>query len=598
MIGNLHHLTSDFVSAIGWALIHFLWQGTLVALVTAGLLLFLRNARAQTRYVTACIALLCCFFIPVWQVMQALQLREDGIASLIYFSQQSQHIGEETLLSNWANWLHLNMHQIVLIWALVVSLLSIRLCLGLWWLRGYSHGQRGAVNPYWQQQVQGLARRFNLSRPVMVRIVQDLKSPITIGWLRPMILVPASLLTGMAPAHLEALLAHELAHIHRYDYLVNFIQNLIEMFLFFHPAVWWISKKIRNEREHIADDLAASILGEPRRLALALQELELIQFTTPQLAQAAHGGNLMSRIKRLIRPEVQSVNWKTAVTAVGVAAACVGLAANAAIPTLSQPDQLSSQSQAKEVANDKVVEVDSMESTSLESPLVDQSSTPGSEANNLKGKGRLNKDVVTHARIDFSKPGCAPEYPRDALRHELQGVTRLLVSFSNKGRIEDVNVVKSSGHAQLDDAVKNQLLSGTCTSTPGTLNGKPQASKTAVEYYWKLDESPVKSAQSKENLPVSSKTLASLDFAKSGCSPEYPKVSLRNQEQGTTALALKVNEVGAIDDVKIAASSGFRGLDEAVAKKLRSGTCMASPAQIDGKNVDSTINVAYVWKLS
>lgn len=73
---------------------------------------------------------------------------------------------------------------------------------------------------------------------------------------------------------------------------------------------------------------------------------------------------------------------------------------------------------------------------------------------------------------------------------------------------------------------------------------------------------------------------------------------MRNQEQGTTALALKVNEVGAIDDVKIAASSGFRGLDEAVAKKLRSGTCMASPAQIDGKNVDSTINVAYVWKLS
>nr|WP_315481140.1 M56 family metallopeptidase [uncultured Undibacterium sp.] len=440
MIGNLHHLTSDFVSAIGWALIHFLWQGTLVALVTAGLLLFLRNARAQTRYVIACIALLCCFFIPVWQVMQALQLREDGIASFIYFSQQSQHIGEETLLSNWANWLHLNMHQIVLIWALVVSLLSIRLCLGLWWLRGYSHGQRGAVNPYWQQQVQGLARRFNLSRPVMVRIVQDLKSPITIGWLRPMILVPASLLTGMAPAHLEALLAHELAHIHRYDYLVNFIQNLIEMFLFFHPAVWWISKKIRNEREHIADDLAASILGEPRRLALALQELELIQFTTPQLAQAAHGGNLMSRIKRLIRPEVQSVNWKTAVTALSVSAVCFGMVANASVAPI--------------------------QTTKTNAPV-------------------LSKEL--NGRINFASSGCQPEYPKIALEKQETGVTRLKVFMAADGKIQKVDVVKSSGWPNLDSAVTGQLLSGKCKGTILKSKGASRIITTQVEYVWKLD---------------------------------------------------------------------------------------------------------------
>ena len=152
-----------------------------------------------------------------------------------------------------------------------------------------------------------------------------------------MILIPASLITGMTPSYLEALIAHELAHISRFDYVVNFIQNLIEMVLFFHPAVWWISKKIRTERENIADDLAASMLGEPRRLALALQELEYIQFTTPQLAQAAHGGNLMLRIKRLVRPEAQSINWKTAVTALGISAACFGMVANAALRHLQTP---------------------------------------------------------------------------------------------------------------------------------------------------------------------------------------------------------------------------------------------------------------------
>jgi hypothetical protein len=132
------------------------------------------------------------------------------------------------------------------------------------------------------------------------------------------VLVPASLVSGMPPQLLEALLAHELAHVRRCDYLVNLIQSAIEILLFYHPAVWWLSNRIREEREQIADDVAASELGEPRRLALALSELDLFQFS-PQLAQAAHGGNLMSRIKRLVRPETEPLNWKLALPILGLA---------------------------------------------------------------------------------------------------------------------------------------------------------------------------------------------------------------------------------------------------------------------------------------
>jgi D-alanyl-D-alanine endopeptidase (penicillin-binding protein 7) len=124
---------------------------------------------------------------------------------------------------------------------------------------------------------------------------------------------------------LEALLAHELAHIKRHDYLVNLLQNVIEALLFFHPAVWWISRGVRLERELIADDIAARQLGEPRRLALALSELERLQFSTHQLAQAANGGDLMSRIKRLLRPAPQALNWKAAVPLLGLAGACLGI---------------------------------------------------------------------------------------------------------------------------------------------------------------------------------------------------------------------------------------------------------------------------------
>ncbi|MBC3874424.1 M56 family metallopeptidase [Undibacterium flavidum] len=484
---DLNNALISMINAIGWALIHFVWQGILIAVITAVLLLFCRNARAQTRYFIACLGLIFCFLIPAWQVSQAFHAGVDSLDALTNMGTQYATTVRESSLRDIGSWLQININNIVFYWSLIVGLLGLRLSLGLWWLRGYAQGQRGTANVYWQQQLDRLAQSFVLPNRVVLRVVQDLESPITIGWLRPMILVPASLITGMTPAHLEALLAHELAHIARYDYLVNFIQNVIEMFLFFHPAVWWISKKIRNERENIADDLAASMLGEPRRLALALQELELLQFTTPQLAQAAHGGNLMSRIKRLIRPEVQSINWKSAVTAVGIAAACVGLAANAAIPTISQQHSNLVPNSVQSTASDSFVEKDSTHSAEIENLSPDQTSQPMSETTLSKSKVRSDKDVIVAARVNFAKTGCTPEYPREALRNESQGISRILVSLSAKGRIEQVIVKKSSGFPLLDDAVKNQLLSGKCTGKPGTLNGKPQASEIQVEYVWKLD---------------------------------------------------------------------------------------------------------------
>ena len=91
---------------------------------------------------------------------------------------------------------------------------------------------------------------------------------MTAGWFKPVLLVPANLVTGMPPDLLEALLAHELAHVRRHDYLVNLLQFAAEILLFFHPTVWWLSRRIRIERERIADDMAAALIGQPRRLAL------------------------------------------------------------------------------------------------------------------------------------------------------------------------------------------------------------------------------------------------------------------------------------------------------------------------------------------
>ena len=175
-----------------------------------------------------------------------------------------------------------------------------------------------------------MARRFEIAQHVRLGVADLLDSPITAGCWRPIVLVPASLITGMAPNLLEALLAHELAHIKRRDYLINLIQSAVEIVLFYHPSVWALSRRIRVEREQIADDLAVAMLGQPQVLAKALSELDKFQFDTTQLAHAAHGGNLMSRIKRLLRPDVEPVSWKMAVPLIGLVAASAVLYAQAA----------------------------------------------------------------------------------------------------------------------------------------------------------------------------------------------------------------------------------------------------------------------------
>ena len=150
-----------------------------------------------------------------------------------------------------------------------------------------------------------------------------------------MVLLPTALLARMPVALVEALLAHELAHVRRHDYLVNLLQGAVEAMLFHHPVTWWLSHRIRIEREQIADQLAAEAIGEPRRLALALSELSDSLSSTPTerlpaLALAAHGGHLMSRIEQLVRPALRRNHaGRIAFPLLGLAVAGIALIAHA-----------------------------------------------------------------------------------------------------------------------------------------------------------------------------------------------------------------------------------------------------------------------------
>src|SRR5262249_61594690 len=133
-----------------------------------------------------------------------------------------------------------------------------RLLMGCMCASALRRSRHAVVLTEWQQTLDRLIERMHLSRSVRLLATDRVDSPSVIGWLRPVILVPVGVLCGLAPEQVEALLAHELAHIRRHDYLVNVLQGIVESLLFYHPAVWWISNQIRAEREHCCDDLAVA----------------------------------------------------------------------------------------------------------------------------------------------------------------------------------------------------------------------------------------------------------------------------------------------------------------------------------------------------
>lgn len=164
---------------------------------------------------------------------------------------------------------------------------------------------------------------MGIAGPVRVLISMRVDVPSVLGWLRPVILLPPATMMGLTPQQLEGMLAHELAHVRRHDYLVNIVQTIAETLLFYHPAVWWMSRQIRHERELCCDDLAVQACGDPLCDARALTTLEKLRVAAPRLAMGSTSGPLLYRIQRLLgasRREYEPSHW------LSVAAICLGLA--------------------------------------------------------------------------------------------------------------------------------------------------------------------------------------------------------------------------------------------------------------------------------
>lgn len=309
MLENL--LNSTVLSSLAITLLHFLWQGLLVATVLKSALLIFNKHKPQLRYALSGLAMLANLLLPIITFIIIYQGELSSSNSLVQSFVLNELILElkkpDALLSykQLTETLPLLLPYLSILWLATITLLAGKLLIEISTVNRLP--QQSTVEPSNQLQTRfnELVDQINLKITPQLLISLKVEVPMAIGWLKPIVLLPASMISGLNNAQLEMLILHELAHIRRHDYLVNFLQTLIEILLFFHPAVWWVSKQMRNEREYCSDDIAVQHCGDAIAYSHTLADIASLctkthNHTIPDMAMAASGGDLKQRVTRLV----------------------------------------------------------------------------------------------------------------------------------------------------------------------------------------------------------------------------------------------------------------------------------------------------------
>src|ERR1700679_140873 len=260
-----------WVRALGWSLLHFVWEGVLVARLLAVGLKLLSGRSAQVRYWFACGALVLMTMLPLATFAYLVVTAHGSRNAITDLGGQRMTVmvvaggrwgGGVSCVERVAALLDRALPWILAAWMVGVILFLGRLNVGLMVARRMKFLATHSTSAELERVFGQLKARLGISRPVRLVHSALVQVPTVIGWLRPVVLIPVGCLTGLSPVQIKAIFAHELAHIRRHDYLVSVFQSLVESVLFYHPAVWWVSTRVRTEREDCCDDLAVRSSGE------------------------------------------------------------------------------------------------------------------------------------------------------------------------------------------------------------------------------------------------------------------------------------------------------------------------------------------------
>lgn len=312
----------DIVRALFWTLVHSLWQGLVLAILTGLVILFTRRSAPVWRY-NILLGVLC-LFIAGAGITFFLELRVPVAASdaasgsgAIYYATPPVDTPVASALyagtgQSWGERLILFFNQranmIVAIWFIILAIRLMKLLADLWTVQRLRYYRTSAPSAYWSDRVTELAQRLGIKRAVRILESSAIKAPMMAGVLKPVILTPLGLLAQLPVQEMEAILLHELAHIRRKDYLTNLLQCFAEVLFFFNPAVLWISSLIREERENCCDDIAVGETNSKKDLINALVSFQEYRHSRYTLAFAGGKDHLLRRVRRIVHRDDKTLD--------------------------------------------------------------------------------------------------------------------------------------------------------------------------------------------------------------------------------------------------------------------------------------------------
>ncbi len=327
--------------ALGWMVIHSLWQAMVIALFTGIILLVLRKKSAQVRYVVGNIALVAILVSAVstfayyynseTEAREAVLTVDPGESTLvnaentlaipseqaaqaektiIKVREEDQTLADSPLIGAggfemFKAYFNNNIPLILTIWVLGMALFLLKILGSISYVYFIRSRHNFSVDEYWLEKLDFLKAKLNLSKSIELVESALVRSPVVVGHLKPVILFPIGVINRLSPKDVEAILAHELAHIARHDYIFNILQSLVEALFYYHPAVWWLSAQVRNERESACDEIAIQLTGDSIHYAKTLVTVQEMAFFPLSTALAFAGqpkqSQFLLRIQRILK---------------------------------------------------------------------------------------------------------------------------------------------------------------------------------------------------------------------------------------------------------------------------------------------------------
>ncbi|HEX4373201.1 MAG TPA: M56 family metallopeptidase [Puia sp.] len=318
----MHLLNDEIMKALCWTLIHSLWQGLLLAIIGGAVILFTKRSNSVVRYNSLSVLFFLFVAAAYFTFTKQLQLALLNNITTVQLQNNTQQFVsananltgdiaiEKTDLEIFVSYFNEHASLIVTIWFIILSAQFIKLIANVGYVQRIKHYKTHAPTKYWTKKMQELAEKLQIKQRVLLLQSEIVKVPVMVGFLKPVILFPFSMMMQLPAEQVEAVLLHELAHIKRKDYFINLLQNFAEIIFFFNPGVLWISSLIRDERENCCDDIAIDQTNSRKEFIHALVSFQEYNLERSKYALAFPGrkNHLLNRIKRILTKNNKTLN--------------------------------------------------------------------------------------------------------------------------------------------------------------------------------------------------------------------------------------------------------------------------------------------------